>query len=558
MPRDALAGLAADVHARLAPGGTLQRAWPHFEDRVEQRALAVEIAELIERGGVLLAEAPTGLGKSLAYLLPAVLAVAGGERRVVVATATRSLQDQLVERDLPMVLSALGLSLRVARLKGKQNYLCPRALELAEGRGGEEDDAFDALRHWAATDPEGDLDRFDAPDAETFRRLRARVAADPDACTLPVCRRGRECFWVRARRQAGESPIVVVNHALLARAAQVDGLLPDYDILIVDEAHRLEGVLLAQLERSVSRNRFEELLRTTGAAGTGRGSGVLGRLRAFSRPTLERPETSGVASEDLDALARRSAECRADVETLFTLVEPQRVREGPYGTRARYRSAAELLGGDLEPLERVHEHCLAFARRLHQWGSVLDTGGASGAALELSAELDQASARWSAVASDLLELCEATSRGSVYWRSAGGRGVELHGAPISAGAYAREQVLARARAVVLTSATLTAGGDFAFTADRLGLGESWGAPYAGTSHRSPFALERQMRTFVLGDAKGDEAAAVSDVVAALAEATGRNQLVLFTAHERLRRARERLMGRLPKGHRCGRRNGTDR
>ena len=113
--------LVREVEDAFAPGGALSRRWPHWEERPGQRALALEVARTLDHGGVLLAEAPTGVGKSLAYLLPAALyAVASGER-VVVATCTRSLQDQLYERDLPAVLSALGLSLPVALLKGKQN-----------------------------------------------------------------------------------------------------------------------------------------------------------------------------------------------------------------------------------------------------------------------------------------------------------------------------------------------------------------------------------------------------------------------------------------------------
>jgi Rad3-related DNA helicase len=256
--------LSAQVDELLAPGGALALGWPRFEERPGQRSLAAEIARAMEAGGVLLAEAPTGIGKSLAYLLPAVLLAAHTGQRVVVATCTRSLQDQLCERDLPALLDTLGLDVPHVRLKGKQNYLCPRSLDLAAGKGAEEQETLEELGRWAAADAEGDLDRFPATDAEAFRRVRPRVATDPDGCTLLTCRRGRECFWVRARRRAAEARLLVVNHALLARSAESEGILPEFDVLVVDEAHRLEGVLLSQLERSVSRHRFEELLRALG------------------------------------------------------------------------------------------------------------------------------------------------------------------------------------------------------------------------------------------------------------------------------------------------------
>jgi Rad3-related DNA helicase len=144
---------------------------------------------------------------------------------------------------------------------------------------------------------------------------------------------------------------------------------------------------------------------------------------------------------------------------------------------------------------------------------------------------------------DLERLGDAPEPGWVHWRTAGGRGVELRGAPVAAGEHARRLVLSRARASVLTSATLTTGGGFEFVAERLGLGEEWGMPYDVCTQPSPFPLERQMRAFVQDEAQ-DEGTGVADLVAELARATGRNQLVLFTAHERLRRARVRLLERL--------------
>lgn len=532
------------VEELLSEGGAVASRWGRYESRPAQRELAGDIADALERGGVLLAEAPTGVGKSLAYLLPAVLLALERGRRVVVATCTRSLQDQLHERDLPALLAALGVDLARARLKGKQNYLCPRALDLAEGRGAEEEEALESLRAWAAVDPEGDLDRFDGADAEALRRLRPRVATDPGACTLVTCRRGRECFWVRARRQAAEARVLVVNHALLALSGEVEGLLPEFDVLIVDEAHRLEGVLLSQLERSVSRNRFEELFRLVG---TGRraGGGLLGRVRAFTLPLL------GASREDaraeLERLGDRVGRARADVERLFLAIEPgAERRDAPYGSRERYRSAGELLGRDLEPLETVLSHGAAIGRALVRLAADLEGAGEGPRADDLAAEMEQVAARFAAACGDLERLADASEPGWVHWRTAGGRGVELHGAPVSVGPHARRLVLGRAAASLLTSATLTSGDDFSFLAERLGLGEAHGVPYEARRYASPFPLERQMRAFAF-EGGADEAEAVSAVVAALARSAGRNQLVLFTAHERLRRARERLRGLLEPG-----------
>lgn len=536
--------LVRRVEALLAPGGELAQRWPRYEERTVQRQLAADIARLVERGGTLLAEAPTGVGKSLAYLLPAVLHAAGGHHRVVVATCTRSLQDQLFERDLPALLELLDLRLPCARLKGKQNYLCPRALVQVTGAGAEEEETLEELRRWAATDEECDLDRFPAPDPEAMRRLRGRLGADPHACTMLTCRKGRECYWVRARRVAAQARIVVVNHALLALSGEVDGLLPDFDVLIVDEAHRLEGVLLGQLEVSVSRHRIEEALRLLGTGrrrGAGVPAGLLARVRGFALP-LFAARGADEERDELDALGKRVTQARQDADRFFAAIEPRGERHAVYGARERYHSALELLGRDLEPLEAVLSHCNRFSRSLHLLAEGLEGLGGGAAAEDLSGELEQVAGRFAQLGADLDHLAEAASREWVYWRSASGRGVELHGAPVSVGEHARRLVIGRARAAVLTSATLSSGGDFGFLAERLGLGAAWGVPFETASYPSPFPLERQMRVFAYEGA-GDEAEAVSEVVRELARATGRNQLVLFTAHERLRRVRERLIER---------------
>ncbi|OGF12799.1 MAG: hypothetical protein A2W00_00805 [Candidatus Eisenbacteria bacterium RBG_16_71_46] len=537
------------VEELLGPGGAVASRWPRYERRDGQRALAAEIALCLEHGGLLLAEAPTGVGKSLAYLLPSVLLALESEQRVVIATCTRSLQDQLFERDLPALLEVLGVRLAVARLKGKQNYVCPRALELQQGEGPEEDEVLETVRAWAAADPEGDLDRFPAADPEAFRRVRGRIAADPAACTLATCRRGRECAWVRARRVAAQARLLIVNHALLAISSGVEGLLPDFDVLVVDEAHRLEGVLLGQLERTVSRHRIEELLRLVGSPrergrrGYGHGGALLARLRGYAAPLISGGGPPG-ATEAIERLARRVGEARQDLERLFVALEPRGARHEIYGARDRYRSAGDLLGGDFEALEAVLGHCAEFARGLQRLGLGLDGAGEAGG--ELAAELEQVAGRFAGVGADLQGLTDPAERDWVYWRTAGGRGVELHGLPITVGGHTRRMVLSRARAAVLTSATLSSAGDFSFIAGRLGLGEQHGVPYATCSTPSPFPLARQMRAYV-HDGGRDEAAAVAEVVVALAAATGRNQLVLFTAHERLRRARARLLDVLPAG-----------
>jgi Rad3-related DNA helicase len=555
------------VEALFRADGRLATAWPRYEDRAAQRVMAADVARVFEQGGVLFAEAPTGVGKSLAYLLPAVLAGLETGQRTVIATCTKSLQDQLFERDLPALLEVLGVSLPCARLKGKQNYLCPRALEALWSAGAEEVETLEQLKRWGASDPEGDLDRFPASDAETYRRLRPRVAADPVACSTLTCRRARECPWATARRRAGEARLLIVNHAVLALSGETEGLLPKFDLLVVDEAHRLEGVLLAQLERSVSRHRMEEALRLLGsgrAAGAGAPRGLAARVRGLMLPLFQEAPRAEVAAE-VDRLLERATGTRAEIERFFQAVEPRSERDELYGSRQRYRSVGELLGSDLEPLEALLSGCESFARSLGMLASrvadvaVRGDSGASVSVEDLAAELERGAAVWRTLGGDLEHLAEAAERDWVYWRTGrqpgttaapgggSGRGVELHGSPVSVGRHARRLVVDRARATVLTSATLSAGGDFRFVAERLGLEDRNEGDVEVASYPSPFPLERQMKTFIHARASDDEARDIAEVVASLAEHTDRSQLVLFTAHERLRRVREHLLGRLPSG-----------
>jgi Rad3-related DNA helicase len=548
------------VRALLEPGGPFSRRWPRYERRDSQRALAEDVANTVERGGILLAEAPTGVGKSLAYLLPSVLMAVEHGRRVVVATCTRSLQDQLVERDLPALLDALELRLPYARLKGKQNYLCGPGLDLIDARDRAETEELARFRPWADSDDEGDLDLYPATDPDAYRALRPRLATDPVGCSGTTCRRGRECAWVRARRRAADARLLVVNHALLALSGTAEGLLPEFDVLIVDEAHRLERVLLDQLERGISRNRFEDALRLIGSPRGARAAarrasdeprsrgGLAARVLGFLTPLFDESTRPGPTGE-VEAMVARVAQTRDDVERFFQKVEPAGAGHALYGVRERYRSATELMGPDLEPLETLHGHCRAFARGVRSLAAGVSGFTARGedmrGAIEtLVTDLEHATSVWEGLGTDLLALGEASERDWVHWRTSSSRGVELHGSPIDVRQHAHRLVLGRADAVVLTSATLSAGGDFRFVAGRLGLGDESGIRYEARSYPSPFPLERQMHVYVTNGGD-DEASAIAEVVSAIARQAGRNQLVLFTAHERLRRTRERLLRMLP-------------
>ncbi len=305
-------------------------------------------------------------------------------------------------------------------------------------------------------------------------------------------------------------------------------------------------------------------MRLTGSLTGGRRSGgLLPRLRSLLLPLLAEGEAREALYADLERLAKRGEETRESARELFTRVAPPMERAGRYGARQRYRSPGELLGRDLAPLQTLIEHCGVFTNTLRRAAAMAEGANAGAPGEELAAELEMVSGRWAELALELDRLAAADDPDWVYWRNvsaraqkAGGEspGAELRGAPVTVAETARKLLLSRPRAVVLASATLSAAGDFEWAAERLGLGERYGLPYEGISYPSPFPLHEQMRAYVY-DSDLDEAEAVTEVIAALADAEERtlarprNVLVLFTAHERLRRVRERLVSRLPASRR---------
>ena len=238
------------MHASFGPGGALERALPGFEPRAEQAALAEAVERALASGEHLVAEAGTGTGKSLAYLVPAL----ESGRRVVVATATKALQEQLLAKDVPTAARALGREVRVAVLKGRQNYLCRKQLQtfgpmlLREGRDAR---AFDALLPWIDATSTGD--RAEAP-VEPSDVLWAELAVGGDRCAGRRCPFFSSCYAEGARARAGEAELVIANHALyFADVAAGGGVLPEHDAVVFDEAHRLEETVATWLGGRVSR-----------------------------------------------------------------------------------------------------------------------------------------------------------------------------------------------------------------------------------------------------------------------------------------------------------------
>lgn len=253
--------LVDTVGERLGPGGALACALPYFKPRKGQERLAGEIAAAIEAGENLVAEAGTGIGKTFAYLVP----ILASGRRALISTATRTLQDQIYERDLPLVSRALGRPLRFALLKGRRNYLCrERWLRLGEDWFGlaAEGVSPDELAAWARATATGDF--AELPGFGENALLTGRLTADADTCLGAGCPEYSRCHVFAARRRAQEADVVIVNHHLLLADAVLksdgaEGLFSRVDVVVVDEAQSLPDTARSSLGTSLSFDQLDEL-----------------------------------------------------------------------------------------------------------------------------------------------------------------------------------------------------------------------------------------------------------------------------------------------------------
>jgi ATP-dependent DNA helicase DinG len=312
-----------DVAALLSRSGPVARALGNFEDRPSQRDMTAYVSDLYNDGGVGMLEAGTGVGKSFAYLVPALVWARENGERTVVSTNTINLQEQLVGKDLPILARALGTgdhSPTFALLKGWRNYVCLSRLDQAREQGDSlfEDERrveLDGLAAWAARTGDGSLaDLTDEPSADVWDA----VAAESDLCTRLKCPHFDRCFLFQARRRAAEADVVVVNHHLLAsdlavRMAsdnwQEAAVLPPYRRLVLDEAHHLEDVAAMHLGAQVSMLGVQRLLSRLEK----NGRGLLPTLRSvlFGRDDLLSAASRELAQQGLvDALAaaRRAAD----------------------------------------------------------------------------------------------------------------------------------------------------------------------------------------------------------------------------------------------------------
>jgi ATP-dependent DNA helicase DinG len=570
--------LADAVAAVFADKGPLARAVPAFEPRPGQRDMAGAVADVFVRGGVLVAEAGTGTGKTLAYLVPAILS----GHRVLISTGTKNLQEQVWTKDLPLLQQALGVPLTATCMKGRGNYLC---LHRYESFRDSREAAQEPVRQWiplldalAARSETGDRAELEQlPEELPFW---SGIAASSENCIGSECSRYNDCFVTRMRQRAAESDLVIVNHHLLCADASVrqsayGEVIPGCAYAVIDEAHQLEEVATQYFGIAVSNYRVDDLVRdgerclalevllddpgglreavdrvrerarmffsavmlspmlsapTDAASGASKPAATLGvpggvghvgpHERAASREQGPRESNAASGVGHLgphERAASRGQGPRESNNDDRVRIEPQRLSE--------VAEEGAMLIGALDNLEATI-HLLREPRAETSHSPVLeDLLGLSRRAVE--------------VRDQLKFLLRANDPDYVYFREVRGRGVVLRAAPIDVSAIIREVLFDRMQATVLTSATLTVEGSFEYVKKRLGVD---GAQRPQLM-RLPSEFDYTSQTILylprrMPDPRSPSfAEAVAREVLEILRRTRGRAFVLFTSHAALRTVR---------------------
>ena len=433
-----------DVTHMLGPNGPLAKRLPDFEYRKEQMEMTREIQSCLEKGKHLLVEAGTGVGKSFAYLIPAIAYALLHKKRVVISTYTISLQEQLVYKDIPFLKEVLQVPFEAVLVKGRGNYLSLRRLKRAVDHSLDLFDKDEALQElgdileWSRTTREGSLQELHE---SVHEEVWDKVVSDADNCLGKKCPTYRRCFFFSARRSLEEANLLIVNHHLffsdLALRLSDRSLLPPYDVVIFDEAHTMEQVATEHMGFVLSNSQIRFLL---------------GGL-------MNAEETKGflVAIED-HATQKWVRSCRRDSQQFFKELE---LFLGDSSEAKRIRSPENLSSSLVLSLRGIGDSLRDAVRRARTKEEELD--------------IQFYRKRSEAVAFSIERFLKQDLGNYVYWVSRAKRRfkkISLHSAPIHCGEILREELFRKIPSVIMTSATLATEGSFRYFKERHGAEEA--------------------------------------------------------------------------------------
>jgi ATP-dependent DNA helicase DinG len=493
-----------DMQEVFGPGGLLERCMiGGYEHRPAQLRMAEAVQDAFVAHHHAIVEAGTGTGKTLAYLLPAICS----GRRVVISTATKSLQEQLYQKDIPFLQKHFAPELKVAVMKGRSNFLCRvKAHQMVDQpmlRGMEEIDAFRQISEWSKVTETGDRAElsFLADDSDLWTRLDARR----DTCSGQKCPEFKQCFVTAMHQRAKEADLIIVNHHLFfadlaLKQDDFGSILPEYSAVVFDEAHEMEDVASDYFGRQISNYRFEELARDADQ--------TLRLLRLSSA-----------------ALLRRTQRIRERARTFFDSFP---ARDGRFPFSRNERAAF---------LEQNREGYDALATALKG----LETEFA--VMTQKPEELTRIARRSFEIRQELSFLFESNERNFVYWYERRNKGVFLAATPIDVSHILRERLFEQFDTVVLTSATLTVGGRFEYIRQRVGLDHTKESNLPPEFDWSKQALLYTPRSIPDVRNPGFAPAAADEIVKLLEFSQGR-AFCLFTSYSQMNDLFERVRNRV--------------
>ncbi len=559
-PREELQPLELDeLTALLAPDGPIARQLPSFEARNQQLEMMHTVAQAFNEGRHLLVEAGTGTGKSLAYLLPAVLWAVRNQEHVVISTNTINLQEQLMTKDLPLLERSLPEHFEAVLLKGRNHYLCRRQLQLLRQRGpisAEEMRVLAKILLWLPNTLDGDGDALFLP-TPAERAVWQTLSASKENCDVTRCPFFADdtCFFYRARARAEGSHIVIVNHALLLADVATDNrVLPEYAMLVVDEGHHLEAAvtdaLSVEVNRWTLRRLLEELLQ-----GSGHAPALLDEAQTQVGALLK-PQEALRFNAVLMECAQQADALSWHMDDIFNALKTfmgQYTSPTANGYNLRLR---------LTPALREQP---AWQDVVQRWRETRPTAQAVSGSIRTLAQALEAIAvdapddaleslhmRFHTVAEHLDEALAALDgfirqprEQAIYWLEEDRKNETLtvHVTPLHVGALLQEHIWKRKRSVVVTSATLRIGGDFAYLQQRLSAQNALTAAVG-----SPFNYRAAALLYIVKDIPEPEAPgyqrAVEQVLVRLFTATGGRALTLFTSYAQLQNTARAITGPL--------------
>jgi len=431
------------VEKIFGKNGLISKHHKDYEYRGGQIKMAEAVLRAFEQKKHLIVEAGTGTGKTMAYLVPAIAYALSENKRVIISTGTKNLQEQLMEKDIPFLQKIMPKKFTAAYMKGRSNYACLHRIKKAETQpileGLDEMDYFEEVRHWARESETGDRSELvNLPENLSFW---SRINAKSETCIGQKCPDYEPCFVTRMRARADEADIVIVNHHLFFADLNIRGneygrVLPDYGAIIFDEAHLIEDIAADYFGFQVSSFQIDELVRDADAL----------------------PITDAHATRDLTKLAAKIIGLADQFWIRFTQTRNQ---DGRFPLLPN-AFAQKTRSGEIEPTP-LGEAYFALDATLER----LETG------LEVYAEkMTEAESlvrRVRQTRFDLDFVCSQAEKNYVYWLEKRGRGMFLRASPIDVSNLLQDKLFDKVETVVMTSATLSTNGKFDFIKDRLGL-----------------------------------------------------------------------------------------